>query len=83
MPTMPEIAVIGAGIGGLALAGRLGRHGVRTTVYEQARQFERVGAGIQMSPNAMRVLRSLGLEERLRRSAFTPPSWAHPDVGQR
>src|SRR5256885_10046096 len=35
------------------------------------------GAGIQMSPNAMRVLRALGLEPHLRGIAFQPPSWAH------
>lgn len=72
-----EIAVVGAGIGGLAVAGFLTRAGVRVTVYEQARRFERVGAGIQMSPNAMRVLRALGLEDRLRTAAFTPPTWSH------
>lgn len=72
-----EIAVVGAGIGGLAAAGFLTRAGFRVTVHEQARGFERVGAGIQMSPNAMRVLRALGLEERLRAVAFTPPTWSH------
>lgn len=72
-----EIAVVGAGIGGLAAAGFLTRAGFRVTVHEQARGFERVGAGIQMSPNAMRVLRALGLERRLRAVAFTPPTWSH------
>jgi 2-polyprenyl-6-methoxyphenol hydroxylase-like FAD-dependent oxidoreductase len=59
MSTKPNIAVIGAGIGGLALAGLLCRRGALVTVYEQASQFQRIGAGIQMSPNAMRVLRAL------------------------
>lgn len=72
-----EIAVVGAGIGGLAVAGFLTRAGFKVTVYEQARRFERVGAGIQMSPNAVRVLRALGLEDRLRAAAFTPPTWSH------
>jgi salicylate hydroxylase/6-hydroxynicotinate 3-monooxygenase len=71
----PQIAVIGAGIGGLALAGLLSRQGARVTVYEQASEFHRLGAGIQMSPNAVRVLRALGLETRLRRQAFAPRSW--------
>src|SRR5581483_7968791 len=75
MPARPEIAVIGAGIGGLALAGMLSRQGAKVTVYEQARAFQRIGAGIQMSPNAMRVLRALGLEEPLRRQAFSPRAW--------
>jgi 6-hydroxynicotinate 3-monooxygenase len=63
MSTKPNMAVIGAGIGGLALAGLLWRRGAQVTVYEQANRFQRIGAGIQMSPNAMRVLRALGLEE--------------------
>ena len=41
-------------------------------IYEQASRFARVGAGIQMAPNAMKVLRGLGLEERLREIAFEP-----------
>ncbi len=72
-----SIAVVGAGIGGLAVAGFLTRAGYRVTVYEQARRFERVGAGIQMSPNAVRVLRALGVEDRLRALAFAPPTWSH------
>ena len=71
------IAIIGAGIGGLALAGFLARRGVALTVYEQAREFRRLGAGIQMSPNAVRVLRALGLEPRLRALAFQPRSWSN------
>jgi salicylate hydroxylase/6-hydroxynicotinate 3-monooxygenase len=72
-----QIAIIGAGIGGLALAGLLTRQGAKVTVYEQAAGFERLGAGIQMSPNAMHVLRALGLEPLLRRLAFQPPAWSH------
>jgi 6-hydroxynicotinate 3-monooxygenase len=77
MPSRPQIAVIGAGIGGLALAGLLSRQGAGVTVYEQAAAFERIGAGIQMSPNAMHVLRALGLEPLLRRLAFEPAAWSH------
>jgi len=77
MPSRPQIAVIGAGIGGLALAGLLSRRGGNVTVYEQARAFERIGAGIQMSPNAMQVLRALDLEPQLRRLGFAPPAWSH------
>jgi 6-hydroxynicotinate 3-monooxygenase len=73
----PNFAVIGAGIGGLALAGLLSRAGAKVRVYEQAAEFQRIGAGIQMGPNAMRVLRALGLEPMLRRLAFYPPSWAN------
>ena len=69
-----SIAVIGAGIGGLAAATLLARGGHRVRVFEQATRFARVGAGIQMTPNAMKVLRGLGLEEQLRATAFQSPS---------
>jgi len=64
------IAIIGAGMGGLAAAAALRRAGINITVYEQAAQFARLGAGIQIGCNAMHVLRVLGLEERLRAEAF-------------
>ena len=71
----PRIAIVGAGIGGLATAGALRKVGfTRVDVYEQARAFARVGAGIQMMPNSMVVLRGLGLEDRLKRIAFAPKS---------
>src|ERR1700716_4159651 len=72
-----SVAVVGAGIGGLAVAATLRRIGVDVQVYEQASRFGRVGAGIQMLPNPMKVLRGLGLEERLRRVAFAPVSRLH------
>ena len=65
-----KIAIIGAGIGGLAAAALLERVGHDVHVYEQAPRFARVGAGIQMAPNAVKVLRGLGIEERLTRIAF-------------
>lgn len=65
-----NIAVIGAGIGGLAVASLLHRAGHEVSVYEQAPRFARVGAGIQMAPNAMKVLRGLGIEERVRSIGF-------------
>lgn len=71
----PSIAVIGAGIGGLTLSGLLLQRGYDVTVYEQARRFARIGAGIQQSANTIRILRTLGLEERLLASAFQPKSW--------
>src|SRR3954463_9324818 len=65
-----NIAIVGAGIGGLAIAVLLKRAGHEVNVYEQAPRFARVGAGIQMAPNAVKVLRGLGLEDKLRRIAF-------------
>ena len=65
-----DIAVLGAGIGGLAVAALLKRAGHDVNVYEQAPRFARVGAGIQMAPNAVKVLRGLGIEGELVRIAF-------------
>jgi salicylate hydroxylase/6-hydroxynicotinate 3-monooxygenase len=65
-----RIAIVGGGVGGMAAASLLKRAGHDVRVYEQARSFGRVGAGIQMTPNAMKVLRRLGVEERLKRVAY-------------
>jgi salicylate hydroxylase/6-hydroxynicotinate 3-monooxygenase len=67
-----SIAIVGAGIGGLAAAATLRRVGHDVHVYEQAQAFARVGAGIQQSPNSVKVLRKLGLEPKLRALAFRP-----------
>jgi 6-hydroxynicotinate 3-monooxygenase len=70
----PHIAIIGAGIGGLTAAACLRRVGIDVRIYEQARGFTRLGAGIQQAPNAVRVLFGLGLEEKLCAQAFQPDS---------
>lgn len=59
--------VIGAGIGGLTAAAALARRGVAVTVLEQADRLGEVGAGLQVSPNGVAVLRELGLDTDLRR----------------
>ncbi len=51
-----DIAIIGAGLGGLAAAAALLQQGHRVRVYEQSATLGEVGAGIQMSANAMKVL---------------------------
>jgi salicylate hydroxylase/6-hydroxynicotinate 3-monooxygenase len=73
------VAIVGAGMGGLATAAALRRVGIDATVYEQAAQFARLGAGIQIGCNAMKVLRGLGLESRLRGQSFYPRSWNNRD----
>lgn len=56
-----RVAVIGAGIGGLAVARALALRGARVTVLEQAPEIREIGAGLQISPNGWRVIRGLGL----------------------
>ncbi|MBL6615790.1 MAG: FAD-dependent monooxygenase [Reyranella sp.] len=79
MPAGLKIAIIGAGMGGLAAAAALRKVGIGVAVYEQARQFARLGAGIQIGCNAMHVLRGLGLEAHLRAETFYPRSWNNRD----
>ena len=50
------ILIAGAGIGGLALALALAAKGFRATILEQAERLDDSGAGIQLSPNASRIL---------------------------
>src|SRR5258707_1450090 len=67
-----RIIVIGAGIGGLSAALTLGRSGFEVQLFEQASELREVGAGVQISPNATRILHRLGLEEPLRRFGVRP-----------
>jgi len=69
-----SVAIVGAGMGGLAAAATLRQAGFDVRVYEQAPAFARVGAGVQMMPNSMKVLRGIGVEAPLRRVAFQPYS---------
>ena len=74
-----RVAIVGAGMGGLATAAALRRVGIEVAVYEQAAQFARLGAGIQVGCNAMKVLRELGLERKMRQQSFYPRSWNNRD----
>ncbi|ANS25027.1 aromatic ring monooxygenase [Rhodococcus opacus] len=69
---MTTVAVCGGGIGGLATAIALRKFGLDVTVYEQTRQFARVGADINLTPNAVRALDGLGIGPAIRESAARP-----------
>jgi salicylate hydroxylase len=70
--TANGVLIAGAGIGGLTAALALGRRGIGVTLIEQAEKLEEAGAGIQLSPNATRVLIALGLAERLNATIVEP-----------
>jgi len=61
----PRVAIIGGGIGGLAAALALERRGIETIVCEQAPALSEFGAGLNLTPNAIKALRALGLEDRI------------------
>ena len=60
-----RVTVIGAGIGGLAVAMLLRQRGAQVTVLEQAEEISEVGAGLQVTPNGVAVLRAMGLADDL------------------
>jgi len=68
------IFVAGAGIGGLTASLALAKKGFRAVVLEKAEKLEETGAGLQLSPNASRILVELGLEPRLAGRAVAPDS---------
>ena len=72
MASSRTVIVAGAGIGGLTAALAIARHGLHVTVFDQAQRLEEIGAGIQLSPNASRILIALGLGEQLRRHVVAP-----------
>ena len=67
-----RIAIIGSGIGGLTAAASLRHFGFDVEVYEQASELGEVGAGLQIGPNAVKVLRALGLEDAFLTVACEP-----------
>ncbi|MEQ3625834.1 MAG: FAD-dependent monooxygenase [Marinobacter sp.] len=67
-----KVAIIGGGIGGAALTLGLLNKGFDVTVYEQASAFGEVGAGIQMTPNAVKAIKGMGLYDKFLTKAFYP-----------
>jgi len=75
----PRIAIIGAGLGGTAAAGLLQRRGYDVALYEQAPAFSRLGAGIHLGPNVMKIMRRIGCEDALNRMGSHPDCWTSRD----
>ena len=69
-----KIVIAGAGLGGLCAALALAKRGFEVAVYEQSQQLGEVGAGIQLSPNAIHVLQALGIADQVKAKAFSPES---------
>ena len=78
------IAIVGAGLGGAAAAGLLQNAGFHVDVYEQAPAFVRLGAGIHVGPNVMKIFRRLGIEDRLSALGCHPDFWfsRHGETGE-
>jgi salicylate hydroxylase len=72
MATSRTIVIAGAGIGGLTAALALAARGFRIVICEKAERLEEAGAGLQLSPNASRILIGLGLQPRLAPTLTTP-----------
>lgn len=72
MTASRTIVVAGAGIGGLTASLALAARGFRVIVLERAERLEEVGAGLQLSPNASRILIDLGLQSDLARHVIVP-----------
>ena len=75
MSQSPRIAVVGAGLGGAAAAKLLLQEGFNVRVYEQAPSFSRLGAGIHVGPNVMKILRRIGIEDALNEQGSHPDYW--------
>jgi salicylate hydroxylase len=67
--TSPQIAIVGAGIAGLAAAAALQNAGVDVVAYEQASRLGEVGAGVSLTQNSLRVIRAIGLMDELDKTA--------------
>ena len=72
MASARSVMISGAGIGGLTAALALAQRGFPVAVFDQAQRLEEAGAGIQLSPNASRILLALGLGPRLQPHVVVP-----------
>ena len=70
-----EISIVGAGIGGLVAALALKKRGHKPIIYEKTESLSELGAGIQLSPNANKVLKHLGVIEELQADVYEPEAF--------
>ena len=70
-----EISIVGAGIGGLVAALALKKRGHKPIIYEKTESLSELGAGIQLSPNANKVLKHLGVMEELQADVYEPEAF--------
>ena len=70
-----EISIVGAGIGGLVAALALKKRGHKPTIYEKTESLSELGAGIQLSPTANKVLEYLGVMEELQADVYEPEAF--------
>jgi len=66
----PKVGIVGGGIGGLTAAVAMHRRGIDVTVYEQSPRIAEIGAGVSLSPNAIKALRGLGLDDEIAAIGF-------------
>jgi 6-hydroxynicotinate 3-monooxygenase len=74
-----KIAIVGAGLGGAAAAALLQKAGFNVDIYEQAPAFSRLGAGIHIGPNVMKIFRHMGIEEQVKIMSSFPTHWFSRD----
>src|SRR5262249_50021061 len=67
-----RIAIVGGGIGGMTAAAALHQRGFEVAVYERAASLGEVGFGLQLGPNAVKVARTIGIFDELKRFAVEP-----------
>ena len=69
---MPKAIIVGGGIGGLTAALSFHAYGWKVELVERAGELGEIGAGIQISPNGMKVFRALRIEDEIAKTAFQP-----------
>ncbi len=81
MTNVSDVIIVGGGIGGLAAALSISKNtGKSISVFEQAKEFGEVGAGLQLAPNALHVLDYLGVKEEVLKYAVLPKRLVLKDV---